>query len=248
MSFDAEARVRQRVIQMAAAIDRVDLVELRVLFVADARIDDHGPPPSDDERPHRQGDAVALVSRRFPLPQRLGHDAEHRAAVQAEEAVADRNQLELAHRKRDRDRRLGARFRTHGSGSRADVGRGVDSTLDGRLTTVDGRLLDLHQHAVGRGRVDERDQRPFSAPARRFVDEPRASRLQVRQAAWMSSTRRVMWCRPGPRLFTNAAIGESGEVASSNSSFASPTGTKRARTRCDATSSGSSISRPSASR
>ena len=35
----------------------------------------------------------------------------------------------------------------------------------------------------------------------------------------MSSTRSVMWCRPGPRFSTYFAIGESGAVASSSSSF-----------------------------
>ncbi len=39
------------------------------------------------ERPHAERDAVAVVGRRPPLPQRLRHDAEHRAAVERERAV-----------------------------------------------------------------------------------------------------------------------------------------------------------------
>ena len=41
-------------------------------------------------------DAVAVVGRRALLPQRLRHDAEHGAAVEAEVAVQQRDQLEVA--------------------------------------------------------------------------------------------------------------------------------------------------------
>src|SRR5207253_11468388 len=37
----------------------------------------------DQQAAQRQGDAVALVGGDAPLPQRLGHDAEHGAAVEA---------------------------------------------------------------------------------------------------------------------------------------------------------------------
>ena len=38
------------------------------------------------------------VGGRLLFPERLGHDAEHRAAVETDEPVADRNELEVAKR------------------------------------------------------------------------------------------------------------------------------------------------------
>ena len=74
---------------------------------------------ADEQRPHAERDAVPLVGRRALLPQRLRHDAEHRAAVEAEVAVGEREQLEVAERR-----------------------RAASSTPDRR------RLLQLDQHAV----------------------------------------------------------------------------------------------------
>ena len=98
MSSGDEAGLGERVIEVPRAIDAVDLAELRVLLVAEPGVDDHRAHAADDQRPHRQRDAVAIVGRRLRRPQRLRHDAEHRAAVEPEEAVVQRDQLEIADR------------------------------------------------------------------------------------------------------------------------------------------------------
>ena len=87
-----------------------------------------------------------------------------------------------------------------------------------------------------------------SAPGRGCSSINRTPRaFNCASAATMSSTRNVTWCMPAPRFSMYLAIAESDAVASSSSSFESPAGRKWARTRWDATSSGASISRPSAS-
>ena len=120
------------------SIDAVDVVELRVFLVAEPGVDDHRPHAAHDERPHRERDAVAIVGRRLPRPQRLRHDAEHRAAVEAEEAVVQRDQLEIAERI--------ARIRV--TGVRLIEAPAVPDARG----TVDSagccRLFELDQHAV----------------------------------------------------------------------------------------------------
>ena len=93
--FNRQARLGERVIQVARAIEAVDVAELLVFFVARTSIDDHRPGAADDERPHGEQDPVALVGRSLGRPQRLRHDTEHRAAVEAEEAVVHRDQLQV---------------------------------------------------------------------------------------------------------------------------------------------------------
>ena len=51
---------------------------------------------ADQQRTHAEPDAVPLVGRARRFPERLRHDAEHRAAIEAEAAVAQRDQLEVA--------------------------------------------------------------------------------------------------------------------------------------------------------
>ena len=84
------------------------------------------------------------------------------------------------------------------------------------ISTVHGSvlpaLLQFDQHAVGAGGMDERDERALGALARLLVNQPDAARLQRASAAWMSSTRSVMWWMPGPRFSMNFAMGESGAV------------------------------------
>ena len=85
-----------------------------------------------------------------------------------------------------------------------------------------GRLLQLDEHAVRADGWMNATSAP-SAPGRGCSSisfAPRA--FSCASAAWMSSTRSVMWWSPGPRLSTYFAIGESGAVASSSSSFDSP--------------------------
>ena len=77
-----------------------------------------------------------------------------------------------------------------------------------------------------------------SAPGRGCSSISRdAARLQLRSAAWMSSTRSVMWCRPGPRFSTYFAIARirRGRLEQlRDSDLADRHGMKCARTRCDA--------------
>src|SRR3954451_19303904 len=203
------ARPRQRQVEMLRPIERVDAGVLRVHGVADARVDDHQPLTSNEQRPHREGNPVPLVGWRALLPQRFRNDPEHRAAVQAEVPVQQRREFQLAERH--------ACFSST-STPWALVGW-MNSTRD--------------PWAPGRG-VSSINRTPRS--------------FRRASAARISSTRSVMWCSPGPRFATYFAIGESSAVASSSSSADSPAGMKWALTFWDATSSGASISSPSASR
>src|SRR5206468_4868417 len=92
-----DAGTRQADVEiLRGAIHAVDVVELRVGLAADPRVDDQGPRRSHEQGPHPHGDAVPRVGRRAPLPQRLRYDAEHGAAVEAEIAVEERHELEVA--------------------------------------------------------------------------------------------------------------------------------------------------------
>ena len=51
----------------------------------------------------------------------------------------------------------------------------------GRIGEHRRRLLELDEHAVRAGRVNERDERAFGSRPRLFVDEPRAAALELRQ-------------------------------------------------------------------
>ena len=143
----------------------------------------------------------------------LRHDAEHRAAVEAEEAVGQRDQLEVAERVTD------ARCGTAAMPSGA-------------------RPASARRARRARRRVDERDERAFGARPRRLVDQPDAARLAAAPAPRaMSSTRSVTWCSPGRasrRTSRSASRAPSLRAARASTR---PTGTKCARTRCDATSS-----------
>src|SRR5690606_15166025 len=109
-----EARVPQRVLQprrRPGVVHAVDLAELRVLLVAHAVVDQH----ERLRRPHqqpaaRERDAVPLVRRDPPLPQRLGHHPEHRAAVQPLEPRLQRVQPEPAQRPAAAEGEVGGRL------------------------------------------------------------------------------------------------------------------------------------------
>src|SRR6185436_21163685 len=65
---------------------------------ADAVVDENLPRAVFDEQaPHREGNAVALVGGEALLPQRARHHAEHGASVEGDGAVAHLMQLEAAH-------------------------------------------------------------------------------------------------------------------------------------------------------
>ena len=79
-----EIRARDAlVVQRTRVLESIDVVELRVLFVPRAGIDEHEPDVVlDQEAPHPERNPVAFVGRDLAFPERLRHDAEHRAAVE----------------------------------------------------------------------------------------------------------------------------------------------------------------------
>src|SRR5690606_20499959 len=86
---DAERRERRDQV-VRRAVHGVDAAELRVVLVAEAGVDEDGAAvAAEEEAPHREGDAVLVVGRDAPGPERLRDDAEHGPAVEAEEAGMD---------------------------------------------------------------------------------------------------------------------------------------------------------------
>jgi hypothetical protein len=81
----------------------------------------------------------------------LRHDAEHQPAVQTQEAVGQGNQLQIAE----------------------------SESFDCGFRIADCGLLELHEHAVRRGRVDERDGRPLGAWPWPLVDHAHAARSEL---------------------------------------------------------------------
>ena len=67
----------------APVLDGVDVVELGRLLVPRPRIQQHQPIVMlDEQASHPERNAVFLVGCDAPRPQRLGHHAEHRTAIQ----------------------------------------------------------------------------------------------------------------------------------------------------------------------
>jgi hypothetical protein len=91
-----DARLRQTVIEVSDSLQPEDLRLLSSRLVSYTRVDQHRPRSPHEQRAHREPDAVALVGGRPRLPQDLRHDTEHRAAIEMEEAVTERDQLEIA--------------------------------------------------------------------------------------------------------------------------------------------------------
>src|SRR6185437_2017716 len=110
--------------------------------------------------------------------QRLGDDAEHGAAVEAEVAVEKGRDLEIAESHQ----------------------RACFSSTSTPWALAGWMKATSDPCAPSRGDSSIR-RTPFA--------------LSCASAARMSSTRSVMWCRPGPRFATYLAIGESSAVASS---------------------------------
>ena len=109
MRVDHESDVRRqhtdlakRVFQLrrgavgAAVLDTVDVVELLIFLVAGARVDQHEPRLMlHEQAPHAELDSVARVGGDLSFPERLGHDSEHRAAVQLLAACLERVHSQL---------------------------------------------------------------------------------------------------------------------------------------------------------
>src|SRR6185369_1614134 len=94
--FRREAGLCERVVEMPGApLDAVSLEELLAFLVAHPGVDDHRPGSTNDERTHGQANPVPVIGPGLLRPHRLRDHAEHRAAVQAEESIADRYQLEV---------------------------------------------------------------------------------------------------------------------------------------------------------
>ena len=189
MSSARTPAARHRDVEVLAPIEAVDVGALRVHLVAAAGVDDHQRARAPHEqRPHRHRDAVALVGRGALLPQRLRHDAEHRAAVEPEVAVEQRRELEVANSPP-------APIPTpkHRSASA--------SVRPARRARWTGWMNATSEPCAPSRGVSSIRRTPFA--------------FSCASAARMSSTRSVMWCRPGPRFATYFAIGESSAVASS---------------------------------
>ena len=165
--------IRQRVIQVIRAVEPVEVGELGIELVATARVNQDGLVAPDQQGPHAQGNAVPVVGRQALLPQRARHRAEHGAAVEREEPIRQRCQLEAAQ---------GVGLRRHEAGH-----------------AVRG-LLELHQHAMRLGRVNEGHERALRTGPRRPVDQPDAPRREVRQRSVdvLHPQRHVV--QPGPAL------------------------------------------------
>ena len=82
---------------LLSAINRPQFV---TEFVTNSRLDDDSMLSClHDSGIEAQQNAVLLVGRSALLPQRLGHDPEHRATVEEIKAVAQNGDLEIPHRR-----------------------------------------------------------------------------------------------------------------------------------------------------
>ena len=130
-------------VERPRAIESVDLQLLGGHLVARAAVDDHPSPRRfDQQRPHRELDAIPLIGRRQLLPQGARHHTEHRSAIEPEGTIVEACQLQIAERQpRDFEPDIGLRA-----------------------------LLQFDQDAVSRRRMDERDERAFGTRPRLCVD------------------------------------------------------------------------------
>src|SRR5215213_11943940 len=82
------AEVEQAILEcrwtaLATVLDAVDLVELVVLFAPRPGVDqDRADVVLDEQATHAKLNTIACVGGNPPLPERLGNDTEHSAAVQ----------------------------------------------------------------------------------------------------------------------------------------------------------------------
>ena len=104
-----EPGFRHRVVELGGTadtrvLDAIDLAELGVVLVPRPGIDQDKPIGMlDQEAPHGERNAVPLIGSNLSLPQRLGHHAEHRAAIEALQAGLQRVARELANLERTRE-------------------------------------------------------------------------------------------------------------------------------------------------
>src|SRR5688572_16666499 len=75
-------KLRRR-LAVAAVLDPVDLVELVVFLVPRSSVDQNETGVVlDEQTPHAELDAIALIGRNAALPQRFWNNTEHRTAVE----------------------------------------------------------------------------------------------------------------------------------------------------------------------
>src|SRR5205807_791987 len=106
-----------------------------------------------EQRPHGERDPIARIRRGLLLPERLRDDAEHRAAVEAQEPVEERDELEIAHR----------------------IARHSVGTMVGAAEAAPCTLLELDENAVRARRMNEGVERALGAGAGLLVDQSHAS-------------------------------------------------------------------------
>ena len=93
------ARRAQRLVGEQRVFQAVDRVLLVRPLVADAGVDQiRAIAALQEQEPHAEIDAILLVGRVRAGPERMGHDAEHRAPVEGEIAARNGVELELADR------------------------------------------------------------------------------------------------------------------------------------------------------
>ena len=112
-----ESILEQRASVRAGVLDAVDVVELRRLLVARARIDDDDVGfVLDHQASHAELNAVALVGRNAPFPERLRNDTEHRATIELLATGLNRVNAQLADGQRLDEWGERGRHATSGSG------------------------------------------------------------------------------------------------------------------------------------
>src|SRR5207302_6627892 len=136
----------QGILETGAAVlplvhDPIDVLELGVFLVAQAGVDEHeAVVVLDQETTQREGDAVAVVRGNAPLPQRLGYDAEHGAAVEALGAALQGMAGEAAHLKGRVGHQKSERGTRNAEPSRK-VGRSLTHSLMFRVPTSAFRVF-----------------------------------------------------------------------------------------------------------
>ena len=202
MSSRRQAGLGQRVIEVARRDRRRRSRGTSRLLVAQPGVDDHRPRAADEQRPHRQRDAVRSSGGALRRPQRLRHDAEHRAAVEPEEAVEQRDQLEVA----ERETRIDVRSMPRLGGSWLGAVAATASARPARRARSTGWMnATSAPSAPGRGcssisrdaaRLQLRQRRVDVVDAQRDVVQPGAALLDdtSRSASRAPSPRAVRGC------------------------------------------------------
>ncbi len=164
---------RDRMLQVEIALEPVDVGLLGRHLVARSGVDEHGSRAAYEQAAHRHPNTIALVGGRFLLPECLRNHPEHRPAIEVEKPVGHGHELDVAELNR---------LRPLGNGP------------------TNRRLLELHEHALGARRVDERNARPLCPGPGLGVDEPDVPppKLGKRRTDVVDAKRDVM--ESGPAL------------------------------------------------